>query len=694
MANHNHAAAFTSENRSPRAMKEKRANLVRRIFAPEPARIIHDGSTEQRQFTTVQRCRMLLVTCLILFLAQLLDFGVSPLGIVGSFILGTAFAGTLLRRGLLFAPILLLHIFAIVLGILALQLLDSYIAGGSARPTMDFVVARFADTLNILLWSYVIGFCSAWFFWTNKASSAIEAVTITLAFVGLLSAHRNYHVDAPKQFSSLSWKLDLFQRLHIEPYHITISLAVLFVSLLLPYLYFAHSRPIFQSSREVYSIERGSRILRFTIPILAILVLTLYALELAKRYESDLNRATEGVGQSTQEGQSNLGFHSAIGQTRQPAALVRLEGDYGANPWAPMLYLREGALSEYNGHELVAASSAFDQDVPRIAPGQPYISVMPKAGLERTHLVQTIFLIAKHNTPFAIDYPLRLGLVKNPNPKKYTLAYQAISEAPVMKVDDMGERPVGDSSWDEATRNHYLRSPGSRTSEEQVEGVDPAHSTPVADIYGEDLRYRALAKKLTIGIDGPIAKAKAIIRYLSENSIYTRNPGHTAGQSDDPVAPYLFSEKKRGYCVHFAHAAVYMMREVGIPARIATGYLTDLTFAKDGHILLQMSDRHAWPEMFIEGYGWTVLDITPAQAENEQVVPPDEKLLEELMASIDPSEELQPTETQERSVDEQKGESIVDEIVNRKVLIPLLLCIILCWIGLKLWLRQAYRLPA
>ena len=145
-----------------------------------------------------------------------------------------------------------------------------------------------------------------------------------------------------------------------------------------------------------------------------------------------------------------------------------------------------------------------------------------------------------------------------------------------------------------------------------------------------------MLEEITAEPDPPILKAAMIVHYLSEESIYTTKPEHQVSEEGDPVAPYLFGEKKRGYCVHFAHAAVYLMRLAGIPARIATGYLTDLTYAKDGHILLHLGDRHAWPELYVRNIGWVVADVTPKNAEGEQVIIPDENLLEELISKIDP----------------------------------------------------------
>lgn len=641
------------------------------------------------RFLRLQLFRVLIGSVLTYFLHHLLDFGVSFGWLVAASTVGIYLAGRLLRGGALFFPIVLLHAGIFALCYFAAAGGNTLITRGDAAPAMDFLFSRYWDKAVALLFFYSIGFLTTWFFWCRRYAVATEAFLFSVFFVAILGSHRNYHLDAPKQLSSLTWKIDLLQRYHVEPQHLIIALGTAFVLVLLFYIVLAAERPLFRSQPEVRTYGRSQRLVSIITTLAAIASLFSYAFFLNKRYTEDINRAMEGVGQSQGEGQSPLGFHSALGETRQPSALVRFEGDFATNPWAPMLYLREGALSEFQNTELVLANTIFDPDVPRILPGQQYQSVLPPAGLGRERVIQSIYLLSRHNSAFAIDYPIRVGPIKNPDPQKFELAYQAISEAPVLPNDQLVGRKLGSSSWDEATWAHYLRAPGSKSApldrEIPLEGADA-----VPDQFGEDLRYKALSTQLTEGISEPVAKAQAIVKFLSERSIYTRNPGHQLNPGGDPVAPYLFSEKKRGYCVHFAHAAVYMMRLAGIPARIATGYLTDLTYAKDGHILLHMGDRHAWPEVFVDGYGWMVFDVTPANAENEQVIVPDEKLLEDLMNKLDPAQELlQPLPPQPE--DEKAGESLIERIIDLNILLPTLAGVLLLLLLGKLWLRHGYR---
>jgi hypothetical protein len=283
-----------------------------------------------------------------------------------------------------------------------------------------------------------------------------------------------------------------------------------------------------------------------------------------------------------------------------------------------MMYLRESALSTFNGKEMVFAGRAYDTDLPVIPPRDSFSrNEDPELG-ERTPLIQSIYLLAEHDHAFASDYPASIVQLKNPRPNRFKATYRAYSIAPAFSLSGILDYQVGDPRWSSEIREHFLTK-------------------------HPDNRYFDLARELTKDAKSPVAQLNAITKHLSKTAIYTLTPNHNVKPNDDPVAPFLFGDH-RGYCVHFAHAIVYMARSLGIPARIGTGYLTDLSQAKDGHMLLRMSDRHAWAEAFISGIGWIPFDIQPEQVESHAETQVDAKLLEELMGTLEPGEEILPKE--------------------------------------------------
>jgi hypothetical protein len=69
------------------------------------------------------------------------------------------------------------------------------------------------------------------------------------------------------------------------------------------------------------------------------------------------------------------------------------------------------------------------------------------------------------------------------------------------------------------------------------------------------------------------------------------------------------------------------MRSLGIPARVATGYAIEEAARQGGSaILLTGAHSHAWPEMYVTGVGWTVLDVYPEKSLDPPVQPPDPDL--------------------------------------------------------------------
>lgn len=75
-------------------------------------------------------------------------------------------------------------------------------------------------------------------------------------------------------------------------------------------------------------------------------------------------------------------------------------------------------------------------------------------------------------------------------------------------------------------------------------------------------------------------------------------------------------DEQQGYCEYYATAMTVMLRGLGIPARVATGYLPGRELSPPGPEepgLYQVSstDAHAWVEVAFEDFGWVTFDPTP-----------------------------------------------------------------------------------
>jgi len=69
-------------------------------------------------------------------------------------------------------------------------------------------------------------------------------------------------------------------------------------------------------------------------------------------------------------------------------------------------------------------------------------------------------------------------------------------------------------------------------------------------------------------------------------------------------------ERRTGSCTHFATTAMLALRSMGIPCRVAAGYIARESTG-DGAWLVRARDGHAWLEVHFEGSGWWTFDPTP-----------------------------------------------------------------------------------
>jgi transglutaminase-like putative cysteine protease len=78
--------------------------------------------------------------------------------------------------------------------------------------------------------------------------------------------------------------------------------------------------------------------------------------------------------------------------------------------------------------------------------------------------------------------------------------------------------------------------------------------------------------------------------------------------ADKDWVSFLIFDSKEGYCDYFATAMTVMLRAVGIPARVANGYVTgDFDQQTQSYIV---SERHAhtWTEVYFPKYGWVTFE--------------------------------------------------------------------------------------
>lgn len=130
-------------------------------------------------------------------------------------------------------------------------------------------------------------------------------------------------------------------------------------------------------------------------------------------------------------------------------------------------------------------------------------------------------------------------------------------------------------------------------------------------------RTRAWARALgeRVGGDNPATLATAVMNHIrTAGYTYTLAPG-AYGETDRRAAfDEFWLDRREGFCEHFAATFVVIFRELGIPARIVTGFQGTDTALVDGYYVVRQSQAHAWAEYWQEGRGWVRADPTAAVA--------------------------------------------------------------------------------
>ena len=152
-----------------------------------------------------------------------------------------------------------------------------------------------------------------------------------------------------------------------------------------------------------------------------------------------------------------------------------------------------------------------------------------------------------------------------------------------------------------------------RAPDTTVNGTVTAFRPAVADPRWLQLpaelpqRVRDLARTVTASATTTSAKVIAIEKYLGANEKYKLDsPVPAVGR--DAVDAFLFVDHV-GFCEQFASAETVMLRSLGIPARVATGF-GGRGVSGGGWRIYRNQDAHAWVQVGYPGERWVNSDPT------------------------------------------------------------------------------------
>lgn len=134
----------------------------------------------------------------------------------------------------------------------------------------------------------------------------------------------------------------------------------------------------------------------------------------------------------------------------------------------------------------------------------------------------------------------------------------------------------------------------------------PEGSNPRAVAWARQWRSQAQFS----GASADVLAASLLRHIATEKFSYTLVPGAYGLHSVDE----FWFDRREGFCEHFAVSFVVMMRAMGVPARVVTGYQGAEPPDADGWRVVRQSNAHAWAEYWVDGQGWRRADPTAAVA--------------------------------------------------------------------------------
>jgi transglutaminase-like putative cysteine protease len=287
-------------------------------------------------------------------------------------------------------------------------------------------------------------------------------------------------------------------------------------------------------------------------------------------------------------GHAGLSASMRIGQIAQLALddRIALRVRFDDPPPAPYaLYFRGPVLSAFDGIEWRPSPSAADAQAAGLrVEGAP---VRYQVTLEPSGLPWLFLLEASAQAPLIPGYLVRMSSELQwltDRPVTELLRYQAQSY-PRFRHGPEVASPVLDE---------WLALP---------QGYNP-RTLALAALWRQEID-----QTLRPAQESGLSKVERALTHLRQGGYrYTLEPGRFGRDSADE----FWFDRRAGFCEHIAASFVILLRAMGVPARVVTGYQGGERNPVDGLWSVRQSDAHAWAEVWLPGRGWTRVDPTAA----------------------------------------------------------------------------------
>jgi len=258
----------------------------------------------------------------------------------------------------------------------------------------------------------------------------------------------------------------------------------------------------------------------------------------------------------------------------------------GPPPPPGVLYFRGPVLTRFDGREWRVAN--FDSVETLRAPSNLQVRGTP------IHYEMTL-------------EPLRLASLPLLEATDIAPVLEGYRTLPLPDLQWLADRPVIErlrfraEAWPQFTHGPRTSTPALREDLELPTGYNPRTLAWAAELR----RNPAYANA------GPRVLAAALMNHIrTQRYSYTVAPGEYGRDAVDE----FWLDRREGFCEHFAAAFVVIMRALGVPARVVTGFQGIDATPVDGYYAVRQSSAHAWAEYWEPGTGWVRADPTAAVA--------------------------------------------------------------------------------
>jgi transglutaminase-like putative cysteine protease len=167
----------------------------------------------------------------------------------------------------------------------------------------------------------------------------------------------------------------------------------------------------------------------------------------------------------------------------------------------------------------------------------------------------------------------------------------------------------------DASDSYWANSLITQATEEQLREAGNSYPSWIAERYLQlpDVSDRVvqLAAEIAASHDNAYDKATGIERFLRSEIAY--NEKIEAPPEDRDPIDYILFDLQEAYCDYYATSMAVMLRSLGIPARIVSGYAQGEYDLEREAYVVELQDAHTWVEVYFPYYGWVEFEPTAAQ---------------------------------------------------------------------------------